>query len=102
MSSNYRRTSTQERGWSCESMDEFEKCSGNEIWFDLDVAVTTMGQMFYEKWRKVNTESMSLWRESMELMTNLKMLGKYFLSEIRLVEGTSPPTLGRDFFDRYG
>ena len=37
----------------------------------------------------------------MDLMTNLRMFGKYFPCEIRLVEGTTPPTLGRDFFKRY-
>ncbi len=102
MSLNYRRTSTLERGWSTESMDEFDKCDGNEMWFDMDKDITTMGQMFFEKWRKVNTESMNLWKESRELMTNLRMFGKYFMCEIRLIEGTSPPTLGRNFFDRYG
>ena len=102
MNLNYRRTSTQERGWSSETMDEFNRLDGNEIWFDMDKDITTMGQMFYEKWRKVNTESMTLWRDSMELMTTLRMFGKLFVCEIRLIEGTSPPTLGRDFFDRYG
>jgi len=96
MSLNYRRTSTTERGWSTESMDEFDKCDGNEIWFDIDEGKTTMGQMFFEKWRKTNKESMILWRGKTEVMTNLRMFGKYFMCEIELIEGISPPTLGRD------
>ncbi len=35
-------------------------------------------------------------------MTNLRMFGKYFMYDIRLVKGAMPPTLGREFFDRYG
>ena len=35
-------------------------------------------------------------------MTNLRMFGKYFMCDIRLVEGAMPPTLGREFFNRYG
>ncbi len=78
MGLNYKKMATQEKGWSSESWDEFDKCDGNEIRFDLDEDVTTMGQMFYEKWRKVNTESMKLRKGSVELMTNLRMFGKYF------------------------
>ena len=63
---------------------------------------TIMGQMFYEKWRKVNKETMRLRSGSVDLMTNLRMFGKYFPCEIRLVDGTTPPTLGREFFGRYG
>ena len=49
---NYKRTSTQEKGWSSEAWDEFDKCNGNEILFDLDENDTVMGQMFYEKWKE--------------------------------------------------
>ena len=31
MGLNYKRTTTQEKGWSSESWDEFDKCDGNEI-----------------------------------------------------------------------
>ena len=56
MGLNYKRTSTQEKGWSSESCYEFDKCAGDEILFDMNAYETIMGQMFYEKWRKVNTE----------------------------------------------
>jgi hypothetical protein len=75
---NYKRTSTQEKGWSSEAWDEFDKCDGNEILFDLDENDTIMGQMFYEKWRKANTETMRLRSGNMDLLTNLRMFGKYF------------------------
>jgi len=98
---NYKRTSTQEKGWSSEAWDEFDKCDGNEILFDLDENDTVMGQMFYEKWRKANTETMRLRSGTMDLLTNLRMFGKYFPCEIRLIEGAAPPTLGRNFLERY-
>jgi len=102
MNLNYKRTQTQEKGWLSESWDEFDKCDGNEILYDLNEDGTVLGQMFYEKYRKVNKETMRLRSGSVDLMTNLRMFGKYFPCEIRLVEGTTPPTLGRDFFGRYG
>jgi hypothetical protein len=61
-----------------------------------------MGQMYYEKWRKANPETMRLRSGQVDLMTNLRMFGKYYMCDIRLVEGTMPPTLGREFFERYG
>ncbi len=96
MNLNYKRTTTQEKGWSSESWDEFDKCDGNEILFDLNENDTVMGQMFYEKWRKANRETMRPRSGTVDLMTNLRMFGKHFPCEIRLVEGTTPPTLGRD------
>ena len=102
MNLNYKRTQTQEKGWSSESWDEFDKCDGHEILYDLNENATIMGQMFYEKWRKANPETMRLRSGSVDLMTNLRMFGKYFMCDIRLVEGAMPPTLGREFFDRYG
>jgi len=102
MNLNYVRTQTQEKGWSSESWDEFDKCDGREILYDLNENATMMGQMFYEKWRKANPETMRLRSGSVDLMTNLRMFGKYFMCDIRLVEGAMPPTLGREFFDRYG
>ena len=70
--------------------------------YDLNENATIMGQMFYEKWRKANPETMRLRSGSVDLMTNLRMFGKYFMCDIRLVEGAMPSTLGREFFDRYG
>ncbi len=90
---NYKRTTTQEKGWSSESWDEFDKCDGNEILYDLNEDDTVMGQMFYEKWRKANTETMRLRSGTVDLMTNLRMFGKYFPCEKQLVEGTTPPRL---------
>ena len=92
MNLNYKRTTTQEKGWSSESWDEFDKCDGNEILYDLNEDDTVMGQMFYEKWRKANRETMRLRSGTVDLMTNLRMFGKYFPCEIRLVEGAKPPT----------
>ena len=102
MNLNYLRTQTQEKGWSSESWDEFDKCDGREILFDLNESATRMGQMYYEKWRKANPETMRLRSGQVDLMTNLRMFGKYYMCDIRLVEGAMPPTLGREFFDRYG
>ena len=61
-----------------------------------------MGQMCYEKWRKANPETMRLRSGMVDLMTNQRMFGKYFPCEIRLIDGKKPPTLGKDFFKRYG
>ena len=35
MNLNYKRTTTQEKGWSSESWDEFDKCDGNEICYAM-------------------------------------------------------------------
>ena len=43
MNLNYKRTGTQEKGWSSESWDEFDKCDGNEILYDLNENATVMG-----------------------------------------------------------
>ena len=59
-----------------------------------------MGQLFYEKWKKANEESMRLSSGEKEILTNIKMFGKYYPCNIRLVEGISPPTLGKVFFER--
>ena len=68
MNLNYKRTQTQEKGWSSESWDEFDKCDGHEILYDLNENGTIMGQMFYEKWRKANPETMRLRSGSADLM----------------------------------
>jgi phenolic acid decarboxylase len=86
---NYKKTSTPEKGGSSEAWDEFDKCTGNEIRFDMNEKDTVMGQMFYEKWRKVNTETMRLRSGTVDLMTNLRMFGKYFPCKIRLKEGNT-------------
>ncbi len=48
MKLNHKRTSTPEKVWSSESWDEFDKCTGGEILFDINEKDTVMGQMFYE------------------------------------------------------
>jgi len=60
-----------------------------------------MGQTFFEKWRKANPESMSLRAGGKEILTNVKICGRYYPCEVKLIEGSAPPTLGKNFFDRY-
>ncbi len=55
---SWKRIETDEKGWSCEDLDEFDKFNGCEVWYDLYEMDTTMGQIFYDKWRKANIESM--------------------------------------------
>ena len=99
---NWRPSKPQEKGWSSESLDEFDEYDGNEILFNINENDTIMGQIFYEKWRKVNSETMKLRSGKTDILTNLKMFGKYFPCKIRLVKGMSPPKLGMNFFERFG
>jgi len=99
---NWRSRKTDEKGWSSSDLDDFESNDGNEVCYNLNEKDTIMGQLFYEKWRKANTESMRISSGEKEILTNIKMFGRYYPCNIRLVEGTSPPTLGKSFFARYG
>jgi len=72
-------------------LDEFNEYDGNEILDNTNKFNTTMRQMYYEKWRRVNSESMRLRSGKSDILSNLRMLGKPFPCEIKLMEGMSPP-----------
>ena len=83
---NWSKKETDEKGWSSEDLDDFENNVGNEVCYNLNESDTIMGQVFYEKWRKANSETMRLTAGEKEILTNLKLFGKYYPCKIKLIK----------------
>ena len=74
---------------------------GTEIVVDLLQPDTTLGQMFFTKWKNVNKSTIVIQTVGNYISTNIKIGGMFYPAEIRLIQGTSPVILGRDFFTKF-
>jgi len=81
--------------------NKLDNMKGTEIVVDILQPDTTLGQMFFTKWKNVNTSTIVVHTVGNYIHTNVMIGGKYFPIEIRLIQGTSPIVLGRDFFTRF-
>ena len=75
--------------------------TGQEIIVDYEQNVTTMGQMFYDRWRSNNKPTMVKLVCDNKILTNIQIGGRFYPTQITLVGGMSPVWLGLDFFLNY-
>jgi len=59
-----------------------------------------MGQLYYEKWRINNAESMRI-ESGKGIVTNIKIFGRYYPCEMHITDGSSPPTIRKEFLEDY-
>ncbi len=75
--------------------------TGQEVLVDYSQTETTMGQMFYDRWRSKNKETIVKFTNNYKLVTNLQIGGRLYPTVITLVNGMSPVVIGKDFFQLY-
>ena len=75
--------------------------SGQEVLVDYSQTETTMGQMFYDRWKSKNKETIVKFTDNNKLITNLQIGGRLYPTVITLVNGMSPVVIGKDFFQLY-
>ncbi len=75
--------------------------TGQEILVDYNQTDTTMGQMFYDRWRSKNKTTIVKFMDNNKLNTNLQIGGRLYPTTITLVNGMSPVVIGKDFFQQY-
>ena len=75
--------------------------TGQEVLVDYSQTETTMGQMFYDRWKSKNKETIVKFTETNKLITNLQIGGRLYPTVITLVNGMSPVVIGKDFFQLY-
>ena len=80
---------------------KLDNMKGSEIVVDILQPDTTIGQMFFTKRKSVNMSTIVVHTVGNYIHTNVMIGGKYFPIEMRLIQGTSPIVLGRDFFTRF-
>ncbi len=60
-----------------------------------------MGQMFFDRWRSHNKTTIVKFTDNNKLTTNILIGGRLYQTAITLVNGMSPVTIGKDFFQQY-
>ena len=75
--------------------------TGQEIIVNYGQQTTTMGQMFYDRWRSHNKTTIVKFTDNNKLTTNIKIGGRLYPTTITLVNGMSPVVIGKDFFLQY-
>ena len=75
--------------------------TGQEVLVDYSKAETTMGQMFYDRWRSKNKETIVKFTNNDKLITNLQIGVRLYPAVITLINGMSPVVIGQDFFNLY-
>ncbi len=75
--------------------------TGQEIVVNYGQQTTTMGQMFYDRWRSHNKTTIVKFTDNNKLTTNIKIGGRLYPTTITLVNGMSPVVIGKDFFLQY-
>jgi len=75
--------------------------TGQEILVNYGQRFTTMGQMFFDRWRSHNKSTIVKFIDNDKLTTNLQIGGRLYPTTVTLVNGLSPLTIGRDFFMHY-
>jgi len=82
-------------------INKLDKLSGSEIYIDQKQMDTTLGQMCFLKWQEENRSTIVIQTVGNYILTNVKVGGKLYPTEIRLIQGISPLVLGRDFLSKY-
>jgi hypothetical protein len=80
---------------------KLDKFTGQEVCVNYRQVDTTIGQMFYLKWKSVNESTVAVQTVGNYILTNVKIAGQFYPVEVRLIQGTFPLVLGKDFFSRY-
>jgi len=75
--------------------------TGQEILVDYGQGFTTMGQMFFDRWRSHNKTTIVKFTDNNKLITNIQIGGRIYPTTITLVNGKSPVVIGKDFFLQY-
>jgi len=75
--------------------------TGQEILVDYGQRFTTMGQMFFDRWRSQNKTTIVKFTDNSKLTTNIQIGGRLYPTTLSLVNGMLPVTIGRDFFLQY-
>jgi hypothetical protein len=75
--------------------------TGQEVTVDYGQKVTTMGQMFFDRWRSHNKTTIVRFTDNNKLTTNIQIGGRLYPTTITLVNGMSPVIIGKDFFLQY-
>ena len=72
--------------------------TGHEIAVNFGQNVTTLGQMFFDRWRNCNKTSIVKFNMDNTMTTNIQIGGKFYPATNTLVNGMSPLTIDNDFF----
>jgi len=80
---------------------QLDRLVGTEIGVDILQPDTTLGKMFFSKWKSVNKNTIVTQTVGNYNSTNIKIGGMYYPIEIRLIQGISPVIIGRDFFTKF-
>ena len=80
---------------------QLDRLTGTEIGVDITQPDTTLGQMFFSKWKSVNKNTIVTQMVGNYISTNIKIGGMFYPIEIRLIQGISPVIIGRDFFTKF-
>ena len=72
--------------------------TGQEVTVNYSQQLTTMGQMFFDRWRSHNKTTIVKFTDNDKLTTNIQIGGRLYPTTITLVNGMSPVTIGKDFF----
>jgi len=75
--------------------------TGQEVTVDYGQNITTMGQMFFDRWRSHNKTTIVRFTENNKLITNIHIGGRLYPTVITLINGMSPVNIGKDFFLQY-
>ncbi len=75
--------------------------TGQEVTVNYGQDFTTMGQMFFDRWRSHNKTTIVRFTDNNKLTTNIRIGGRLYPTTITLVNGMSPVTIGKDFFLQY-
>jgi hypothetical protein len=75
--------------------------TGQEILVNYAQMFTTMGQMFFDRWRSHNKTTIVRFTDNNKLTTNIQIGGRLYPTTITLVNGMSPVIIGKDFFLQY-
>jgi len=75
--------------------------TGHKIAVDIGQKFTTLGQMFFDRWRNCNKTSIVKFTKDNIMTTNIQIGCRFYPAMIILVNGISPLTIGKDFFTLY-
>ena len=75
--------------------------TGHKIAVDFGQNFTTLGQRFFDRWRKCDKTSIIKFTTDNTMTTNIQIGGRFYPATISLVNGMSPLKIGKDFFILY-
>ena len=78
-----------------------ETHNGLDILIDPNLESSTIGQLFYYKFKLANNDIVASIIPGNSILCSVKIGGKYYPVTLELIQGTSRPTLGQEFFHQY-